>query len=183
LSQKATLLLAVCAVLARPVWAQNGAPKATGLSDAEKLEKSAEQVARMKADLRAVLTRVEEAWAEKDVVKLNCVNEKLTQVKGLLKVAEQADVALHEAVANRDPGADAEYSKIAIARSKIGVLKGEADQCIGQLAYVVDERTTVEVQQPDGLPGQDVTRRRPPDSPGFSAPPPIVRPPPASKYH
>ena len=102
-----------------------------GAPDSDKLEASAEHVARMKTALKQVLGRVEEARNEKDVVKLNCVNEKLTQIKALLKVAEQADVALHEAIANRDAGADSEFSKIAIARTKVDGLRAESEQCIG----------------------------------------------------
>ncbi|WP_242394367.1 hypothetical protein [Anaeromyxobacter oryzisoli] len=152
-----------------------------GLSDKQKLERASENLDRMKAALRQVLGRVEEARNEKDVVKLNCVNEKLTQIKALLKVAEQADIALREAIAMNDAGSDAEYSKVGIARTKVDALRGDADQCIGQLAYVVDERTTVEVQQPEGLPGRDVTNNRPPPLP--SVPAPIVRPPAASRFY
>jgi TolA-binding protein len=155
--------------------------KPSGLTDSEKLEKSEQHVGQMKGALKQVLGRVEEARNEKDVVKLNCVNEKLTQIKALLKVAEQADVALHEAIANRDPGADTEFSKVGIARTKIDALRSDADQCVGQLAYVVDERTTVEVQQPEGLPDRDVTDRKPIGS-GWATTP-VVRPPPASRSY
>ncbi len=129
------------------------APAAKGSSDTDKLEASAEQIARMKSALQLVLTRVEDARNEKDIVKMNCANEKLTQVKALIRVAEQADVALHEAVANRDPGSEAEFAKIAISRSKVDTLRAESEQCIGQLAYMVDEKTNVEVEQPSNLPG------------------------------
>jgi hypothetical protein len=156
-----------------------------GTSDADKLEASAEHVARMKTSLKAVLGRIEEARNEKDVVKLNCLNEKLAQIKALLKVAEQADVALHEAVANKDAGADSEFSKVAIARTKVEGLRADSEQCTGQLSYVVDEKTTVEVQQPDlpeqaggGEEGTGRARRGPP----FPAPP-VVRPPPASLWY
>lgn len=151
------LIAALGGLAAFPALAQNlaGQPKPNGLSDAEKLQKSAESIDKMKSALKSVLTRVEEARNEKDVVKLNCVNEKLTQVKGLLKVAEQSDIALHEAISNKDPAAESEFAKIGIAKSKVDGLKNDADQCIGQLAYIVDEKTTVEVQQPQGLPGAD----------------------------
>lgn len=156
-------------------------PGAKVLSDAEKVEKASEYVAKMKAAMKAVLTRVEDARNEKDVVKLNCVNEKLTQVKGLLKVAEQADVALSEAVARKDEAADTEFQKITMARAKIEGLRGEADQCIGQLAYVVDSETSVDVQQPENLASLDVTRRQPPPEPVVT--PPVVRRPPASRWY
>ena len=150
------------------------------LSDGQKLERSAGHLERMKTSLRSVLARVEEARNEKDVVKLNCVNEKLTQIKGLLKVAEQADISLHEAISAHDAGADAEFAKIAIAKGKTDALRGESEQCIGQLAYIVDERTTVEVQQPEGLPSRDFTSRNPISPPWVT--PPVVRPPRASPY-
>jgi ribosomal protein L9 len=175
---------AICALFAARAGAQVApAPKVT--SDADKLEASAEHLARMKTALKHVLTRVEEARNEKDVVKLNCVNEKLTQIKALLKVAEQADISLHEAIATRDAAAESEFAKVGIARTKVDGLRGQADQCIGQLAYVVDEKTTVEVQQPsdlaegggemEGRPTRTGRGRGPP----FSVPP-VVRPPPAS---
>lgn len=175
------LVAALCGVVSFPALAQNQPAKPASLPDPEKLEKSAESLNRMKSALKSVLTRVEEARNEKDVVKLNCVNEKLTQIKGLLKVAEQSDIALHEAIANKDAAAENEFAKIGIARTKVDGLKNDAEQCIGQLAYIVDEKTTVEVQQPQGLAGgigeRDGRRRQPPP-PGA----PVVRPRPASAY-
>lgn len=178
-----TLMAITCALAAATTAA--AAPRVTqkGSTDADKLEASAEQIARMKASLKQVLARVEEARNEKDVVKLNCVNEKLTQIKALLKVAEQADIALHEAVANKDPGASSEFVKIGIARSKVEVLRGQSEQCIGQLAYIVDEKTTVEVEQPSLPEGHDPdSRERGRRGPPFPAPP-IVRPPPSSLWY
>jgi hypothetical protein len=198
---KLTTLLACLglALPAAPALAQEeiqiGRPGASliGLTDAEKLEKSAEHLAHMKTAMKQALARVEEARNEKDVVKLNCVNEKLTQIKGMLKVAEQADIALHEAISNKDPGADAEFAKIGIARTKADALRSETDQCIGQLAYIVDEKTTIEVQQPSDLPDRDYGLRRGRIAgsswsswnagPYGGIPAPgVSRPPPASRY-
>jgi hypothetical protein len=173
--------LAACALLASSANAQ-GAKSQKLPSDSDKLEASADHLARMKAAQKQVLGRVEEARGEKDVVKLNCVNEKLTQMRSLLKVAEQSDLALHAAVSNRDPSADAELAKVAIARAKIDALRGESERCIGQLAYVVDEKTVVEMQQPPNLP--EASERQlfgRAGYPGSSfAAPPVVRPGPAS---
>ena len=156
-----------------------GTPKP--LTDAEKVEKAADHVAKMKSAMKSVLKRVEDARGEKDVVKLNCVNEKLTQVKGLLKVAEVAEVQLSESIARKDESGDTELQKISMARAKVDQLRSEADQCIGQLAYVVDSETSVEVQQPDNLPSLDVTRTQPPPRPSID--PPVVRAPPASPWY
>ncbi len=177
-----TLLALACLLAAQSAWAQ--APR-KGSSDTDKLEASAEQLARMKTSLKQVLARVEEARNEKDVVKLNCVNEKLTQMRALLKVAEQADLALREAMTRKDPAGETELVKVGIARSKADRLRAESEQCIGRLAYVVDDKTTVEVQQPANLPGEaseDEARERRRRGPPYPAPP-IVRPPNASPWY
>jgi hypothetical protein len=148
--------------------------RAADVPDAEKLSRSRTAVTRMRSVLSEVLGRLEEARATKDVVKLNCVNEKLTQVKGLLRISEQSDVALQEAVGKKDAtAAEHEYSKVSIAKNKVDQLRNEAEQCIGQLAFRTDENLTVEVEVPSGLPTEDPTN---PPTP----PPPTNRPPPAS---
>jgi hypothetical protein len=172
--------------------------------DAEKLEAAADNLSRIKAALKLVLGRAEQARSEKDVVKLNCVNEKLAQIKALLKVAEQADVALRDSLAVRKGGGEADSSKLAIVRTKVDGLRRNAEQCIGQLAYLIDEKTTIEVEQPSNLAGRErrglgVANRE--ENPGDSVgdlgsaagstptcaargapfcPPPVVRPPDAS---
>ncbi len=150
-------------------------PKTLGLSDPQKLEKAEEAIVRMKSLLKQVLSRLEDARGERDVVKLNCVNEKLAQIKGLLKVAEQSDIALQEAVAKHEEGADSEFAKVGIARVKVEQLRTEAEECIGQLAFIVDEKTTVEVEEPKGVTERDLTDRAPP-------PLPLSRPPAASGF-
>ncbi|HUB09236.1 MAG TPA: hypothetical protein VMB50_19690 [Myxococcales bacterium] len=140
------------------------------LSDKEKLSRSDDAVTQMQKILREVLDRLEEARKERDLVKLNCINEKLTQVKALLRIAEQSYVGLQEAVARAaNDNAEHEFAKIEIARQRVAELRAEAEQCIGQLAYVVDEKTVVTVETPEGLP--DATTNPP------AAEPVVVNPP------
>ncbi len=178
-------LTAICGVVIfTPALAQGPmrtpAGKSDAVSDSERLKRAADAVHAMRASLGQVSSRVEDARNEKDVVKLNCVNEKLAQIKGLLKVAEQSETALKVAVANGDPSGNTEFAKIGIARTKIDVLGNEAQQCIGQLAYIVDEKTTVEVQQPVGQPEPDTSGRYRPAPP--PAGPVVLRPPNASPF-
>jgi hypothetical protein len=135
--------------------------------DTEKVSRSEEHVARMKQILKQVLKMLEDAR-----------NEKVTQLKGLLRVSEQAQTSLQEAVSRHESDtSEHEFAKISIAKVKVEQLRAESEECIGQLAYVIDEKTTVEVEAPEGLPAVDVTNRAPPP------PSPIpTRPPPASKY-
>jgi hypothetical protein len=150
------------------------AEKASEVPDPEKLRRSVDALARMRNILKEVLSKLEEARNTKDVVKLNCVNEKLTQIKGLLRISEQSDVALQEAVAKKESSqAEHEFTKVMIARQKVDQLRAEAEECIGQLAFRTDENLSIEVEEPRDLPGGDPTRPPPP-------PDIIVRPPPAS---
>lgn len=148
--------------------------KASDVPDPTKLERSTKALNTMREVLRDVLGKLEEARRAKDVVKLNCVNEKLTQIKGLLRISEQADVALQEAVATREKtSSEHEYTKVMIAQQKVSQMRSEAEKCIGQLAFQADENMSVEVEEPKDLPGGDPTRPKPPDDV-------VIRPPPAS---
>jgi hypothetical protein len=149
---------------------------ASKVADPEKLKLSSDALSSMRTSLKDVLSKLEEARQTKDVVKLTCVNEKLTQVKGLLRISEQADVSLQESVARREAQtADHEFTKVVIARDKVNQLRAEAEQCMGQLAFRADENATVEVDTPDYLPKSDtstatatsrtVDTRSPPASP------------------
>jgi hypothetical protein len=139
--------------------AASAAPiEASKVPDGEKLKVSSDSLGVMRVALKDVLQKLEEARNSKDVVKLTCVNEKLTQIKGLLRISEQSDVALQEAVARRETGtADHEFTKVTIARSKTDQLRVEAEQCMGQLAFRADENATIEVETPDYLPKNDIS--------------------------
>ncbi len=157
-----------------PALAPSVSERTADVPDPEKIRRSAEAVQKMRQALKEVLSKLEEARNTKDVVKLNCVNEKLTQIKGLLRISEQADVALQEAVAKKESStAEHEFTKVMIARQKVDQLRAEAEECIGQLAFRTDENLSVEVEVPEGLPTEDVTR--PPEPEVVT-----VRPPPAS---
>ncbi len=150
--------------------------RAAALPDAEKLERSAQYLAEMKQILGTVLKLLKEARDEKDVIKVNCVNEKLTSIKGLIRISEQADVALQEAVAKGESDTSAhEFHKLVISHQKIKILKTEAEQCVGELAFAVG-KTNVEIEvDRDVVPQEDPTMIPLPDTP-------VVRPPAASPY-
>jgi len=147
--------------------------KWANIPDAEKVKHSSESLGRMRQSLKDVLKMLEEARNTKDILKLNCVNEKLTQIKGLLRISEQADVSLQESLAKSDSRvALQELTKVGIASEKVEDLEAQARQCLGQLAYRSDENMVVEVDVPH-LTSDDVTN--PPQTP-----PAVTRPPAAS---
>jgi hypothetical protein len=127
----------------------------------------------MQEMLEHVRRMLEEARAEKDVVKLNCVNEKLTHLRGLVRVSEQSQLTMGEAIAAQETEeARHEFTKILVARDRVRQLRTESEECVGQLAFVIDEALEVDVEVPDGLP--DVITDTAP------MPPVAVRPPMAS---
>ena len=150
--------------------------RASGLSDAEKQEKASQYTSEMKGVLTQVLSLLKEAREDKDVIKVNCVNEKLTKIKGLIRIAEQADITLQEAIAKGErDAATHEFHKISISHQKVKILKTEAEQCIGELAFAVG-KTSVEVEvDKETVPEDDPTDVQLPDTPVF-------RPPAASPY-
>ncbi len=141
------------------------------LSGPERVARSASHLERMRAVLKTVLKYLEEAREKRDVIKLNCVNEKLTAVKGLLKMSEQADIAMQEAIARRDEetGRD-EYDKVSIARGKVDQLLSESEACVGELSVYAGD-TVVEM-----VGGDNSTVPSPPPV----TPDVVVRPPAAS---
>jgi hypothetical protein len=116
---------------------------------------------------------LEQARKQKDIIRLNCVVDKVMQVKANMNIADQALQKLQEAVTRRDDGAALhEYTRITIVNQKVQVLQNEGQTCIGaELNYV--GATRVEVEAPD-LP-EGVT------DPSLE-PPPLERPPAASTY-
>jgi len=142
--------------------------------DAQKPARSRDAVAKMREILTRVIKLLEEAREERDVVKLNCVNEKLTAIKGLLRVSEQADVLLQEALARRDTEISShEFEKIMIAEHKSDQLATESEGCVGEQAVYAGD-TEVEVVIEGGAP-EDTTDN-------FGGIEVITRPPAASPY-
>lgn len=119
--------------------------------DRMKAARSTQALSRMKSVLNSVLQHLTEARKERDVVKLNCVNEKLTAIKGLLKISEQADVTLREAVARGDTEvSNHEFEKVVIAQRKCEQLLAESEACVGELAvYAGDTDVDIEDDNED----------------------------------
>jgi hypothetical protein len=117
----------------------------------------------------------EQAKKEKDIIRLNCLTDKLVQAKVNLNIADTAIVNMEDAIHRKDDGASLyEFTRVTIVHQKAQVLDNEAQQCVGEdLSFVGATRVDVEVD-----PG---VRTDDPTSPGGSTTP-IDRPPVASPY-
>jgi hypothetical protein len=146
------------------------------LSPQETLAQSKDYYKKMQETQRRVLMLQTKAKKDKDMVKLNCVNDKLTQLRGHLTVTDQAMSSLAGDVARSDdPARQHEFTRITILYQKVVTLGTEAEQCIGEdVSYV--GATTVDVEIDPSIPQTDPTEPPPP----YLAVP--DRPPPASPF-
>ena len=129
------------------------------------------QVAKYQQQLDETLRRIVQiqdvARRNKDVIRLNCVNDKLLQLKQLMNIADQARNNLEEAIARGDEESRYhEFGRITIVSQQAQALSGEAENCVGEdLSYL--GQTLVTVEEPE-LPDDPTAV----DGPDF----PIVEP-------
>jgi hypothetical protein len=119
------------------------------LSPAEMREKSSELITAMQAMLTRVVELQGLARKQKDVIKLNCVNDKLLQVKQLLNIAESARTDMVESIAQQsDDGRYHHFGQITIASEKVSSLRDEAEACIGEELIFLGP-TQIDVDEPE----------------------------------
>jgi hypothetical protein len=96
---------------------------------------------------------VREATEEADMMKVTCLNDKLTQIDGNLRAAQEH---LKQLRAAEDAGVRQHaHTMIMVLGGKLDVLAQEASQCVGQDLYSTGE-TSVETQiDTDMLPFED----------------------------
>lgn len=150
------------------------APEVREPSPAQMRKEAEESGAEMKGALKKILGMIEKARAARDIVLLNCLNEKLTQTKALVRVSDQAGVNLQEFLAkDQIEGAVHERRKIALAEEKVKGLLSDAESCLGENGSS-GGKTTVSVDKPaypgdpthnDGGDGQDGLETPPSASP------------------
>jgi hypothetical protein len=98
-----------------------------------------------------------QAKRQKDIIRLNCVTDKLVQTKVNITIGEQAMSALQESISRADEGGRThEFTRLTIVNQKVTVLGAEAENCIGEdLSFVGATRVDVEIDP--NLPTVDVT--------------------------
>jgi hypothetical protein len=156
--------------------------KGSTLSPEEQVDQSEKYISKMKAIHEDVNRLAEKARADRDIIKLNCVNDKLIQIKGHLNLADKSVEALKFAIARNDENArNHHFAKLTITHQNVVVLRQESEACIGEdISFVgatkvdidVDEDIAMEdpvmqvIKNPDGTvvikvdatPGKDPTK-------------------------
>lgn len=118
-------------------------------SDKGKLRYAEDSVQEMRDALTTLQKKIDEARKNKDIVLLNCLNEKFSSINALLKVTETANILMQEALSqNNSQQADHQFRKVVIARFKVRQFLQEAAECSGEVsepgANTEDVKVTVE---------------------------------------
>jgi hypothetical protein len=111
--------------------AVEGAAKPAKLTAEEISKKSTELQLQMEQDMVHVGRLQQKARKDKDVIKLNCVNDKMVQMKAMLNLADDKRSQITDALTlsnGRAPEMFADYTKNA---GDIKKLREEADVCVG----------------------------------------------------
>lgn len=127
------------------------------LSPAEMTVGADDAMTNMHAMLRHVTQLREKAAKDKDIIKLNCVNDKLMPMKAQVNLAEGSRRDLDQMIsANDEKGRYAAYSDLTLSLDKVKDLRDEADACVGDaLTYI--GKTDVQVTGPENplVPGDN----------------------------
>lgn len=125
--------------------------EARALSSPERVEQAQARVEAMQAVLASTNELLEKVrQEEQDLIKLNCINEKLAAMKGFIKVSEQSYVNLTEAVSRSDIEAEVHhYTLIAIANQKVQDLGDEALTCVGETQVFAGDTEVDRREDPD----------------------------------
>ena len=84
--------------------------------------------------LNFTLQKLQTAFDKKDIIQTNCVRDKLSTVKGLLRISEEADVSLREAVVTGQSNLIThEYVKISMAVERVQISRTQIEGCAGNV--------------------------------------------------
>src|SRR5215472_16683526 len=123
---------------AAPPDAQVGFERKQALTPQEELAQSDVMIARMEQAAAVVRRQLEQARAQRDVVKTLCLNDKLSQIDVAVRSARDRKTALQPAVTRNDTElSNHEFTIMTVLRQRAEQLTAEANQCIGEeVAFV-----------------------------------------------
>ncbi len=149
-----------CLVLAAAVGAQQAGEKKPSVDNIPgQTEQAKANVERMHKMVSEGFKELEEARKAQNISRVNCVNDALTAMKGLLRLAESNFLAMQEAASRNDAGGvEHEYVKISIAFNKCEELYGQLQGCGGPSTDgAIDGKPYIEKQIDPDMPEVDPT--------------------------
>jgi len=142
------------------MYAEGGDPTigdTTKMTGPDSLVRSKQMSAQMTNTESRVAALLKRAESKKDMVMVNCVGDKLVQVRGYMLVGNNAAGAVEQAVQRGNDGERAHnLDREIIVYQKVLVLGTEAEGCIGEdVSYV--GKTRVDVDIDPSIPEEDPT--------------------------
>jgi hypothetical protein len=142
------------------------------LSPQEELAQSDAILGRLQNGSSTVSKQLGEARNSRDVVKVLCLNDKLSQMDVALRSAQDRKASLTTAAqSNNTELANHEFTILTVLKNRADQLQAEANQCIGEEAAFVGATQTRTTIDPD-IPVVDQTPY-PPTDPIFVSGPPL----------
>lgn len=181
---RGTLLFALLATGAASSVNAQGTQGETGGVQKQVQLSSAQQVAAGEGALRRASSLAERlskmldgARRDKDILKADCLNRKLTEVNASTRNIESRIKALNDAVKGNDKNrANHEFTVLSVVGQKLDQLEQEASQCLGQDSYESGASQVVTIVPEDDPTGVNAATASPPPP----APPSVTVPPPLS---
>jgi hypothetical protein len=137
----------------------------------------AESIQKRAGQLATRLTKMlDEARRDKDIMRANCINRKLTEVNANVRNVEQRTKALQDAVAGNDAGRrNHEFTVLSVLAQKLDQLDREAAQCLGQSVFEpgASQVVTTIPDYADQWGDPTVIGTPPAPPPSFTVPPPL----------
>ena len=126
------------------------------LSPKQKQAYAAETVVELKDGTQKVLKHIDNAQRDTEPLRLNCLNTKLSDVRGLLKVAEDASFGLDEAIVRENVDLqEHNFRKVKLSREQGRVVVAEADGCVAGTGTGGGDGTIVTVSITGAASGDD----------------------------
>jgi hypothetical protein len=123
------------------------------------------------------LTRMlDEARRDKDILRANCVNRKLTEVNANVRSVDQRARALKDATTAGDEGRrNHEYTVLTVLSQKLDMLNQEASQCLGESVFEPGASQVVTTIPNNVFVGTDPSTvpAPPPSPPAVNVPPDV----------
>jgi exonuclease VII large subunit len=126
--------------------AQTPPPAAPSVSEMQ--VRSTAMVSQMQEDLHRVMYLKEQAKKDKDVIKLNCVNDKLILVKGQMELADTTNAQLQDSLSKNSADSASLYVQLSDTSNSIKTLLEEANACVG-VPELMKQESGVTVERPE----------------------------------
>lgn len=112
--------------------AATGPSTSAAMSVGEMQARASELISQGQDAYREVMHLKEQARKQKDVIKLNCVNEKLVQIKAQLNIEDTQNQDLQVSLAHNSTDRDARFDALKGTAEQVLRLRDDAKGCIGE---------------------------------------------------